>query len=373
MPLRRCFGKGDTYVLLVPRGDTATETALSEALKELPEVTSIVSWVDLAGAQIPYEYLDEDTLSQLESEHYSRMVLSLDVDYEGEETFSLVETIRSIAQQYYPDTYYLAGEGVSTYDLMNTVTADMQKVNFVAIGAVFVVLLLTLKSISLPVILVLTIETSIWINLSFPYYMDSPLFYIAYLIISSIQLGATVDYAILFTDRYRENRQELDKGESVVATISNVTTSVLTSGTVLTVVGFLLGIISTHGLLSQLGYLLGRGTNLFDGSSILRTAGTFVHNRRIVYQEKRKTCLNEWRMGNMNKRKVIVRTASVLLAGTMVLDGGAQTILAAAPSEKEEVVYAILDASGEVTGVYVVNSFAGGTLWTTEIIPMSAT
>lgn len=258
--IEEVFGKGDTYVLLVPRGDTATETALSEALKELPEVTSIVSWVDLAGAQIPYEYLDEDTLSQLESEHYSRMVLSLDADYEGKETFSLVETIRSIAQQYYPDTYYLAGEGVSTYDLMNTVTADMQKVNFVAIGAVFVVLLLTLKSISLPVILVLTIETSIWINLSFPYYMDSPLFYIAYLIISSIQLGATVDYAILFTDRYRENRQELDKGESVVATISNVTTSVLTSGTVLTVVGFLLGIISTHGLLSQLGYLLGRGT-----------------------------------------------------------------------------------------------------------------
>lgn len=84
---------------------------------------------------------------------------------------------------------YLAGEGVSTYDLMNTVTADMMKVNLLAIAAVFIVLLLTMRSVALPVILVLTIETAIWINLSVPYLLDKPLFYIAYLIISSIQLG----------------------------------------------------------------------------------------------------------------------------------------------------------------------------------------
>ncbi len=74
------------------------------------------------------------------------MVLSVDASYEGEETFSLVETIRHIAQSYYPDTWYLAGEGVSTYDLMDTVTADMVKVNLAAIAAVFIVLLLTMKS-----------------------------------------------------------------------------------------------------------------------------------------------------------------------------------------------------------------------------------
>lgn len=120
--------------------------------------------------------------------------------------------------------------------------------------------MLSFRSISLPVILVLTIETAIWINLSIPYYSGKPLFYIAYLIISSIQLGATVDYAILFTDRYREKRECLGKKESIVETIADVTASILTSGTVLTVVGILLGIISTHGLLSQLGYLLGKGT-----------------------------------------------------------------------------------------------------------------
>lgn len=166
-----------------------------------------------------------------------------------QDTFNLVKTIRKTAEKYYPDEWYLAGEGVSTYDLMDTITKDMTKVNLVAIGAVFIVLLLTLKSFILPVILVLSIETAIWINLSVPYFTDSTIFYIAYLIISSIQLGATVDYAIPMTERYKEYRQNMGKREVIVSTLSAVTVSILTSGSALTVVGFLLGIISTHGLL----------------------------------------------------------------------------------------------------------------------------
>ena len=91
--------------------------------------------------------------------------ISLDTDYEGKQTFRLVEQIRSIADSYYPGSYYLAGEGVSTYDLMDTITDDMLKVNALAIGAVFLVLLMLMKSISPPVILVLSIETAIWLNL----------------------------------------------------------------------------------------------------------------------------------------------------------------------------------------------------------------
>lgn len=256
------FGKSDTYVLMVPAGDTATETELSQELNNLPQVTSIISYVDLAGAEIPLEYLDENTLSQLISKNYSRMVLSVDVPYEGEETFALVEQVRNIAQKYYSDKYYLAGEGVSTYDLMETVTDDMVKVNLMAIAAVFIVLLLSLRSISLPIVLVLSIETAIWINLSIPYFMDTPIFYIAYLIISSIQLGATVDYAILMTDRYKENREMMNKKAAVIQTISDVTVSILTSGSVLTVVGLLLGYITTNQLLGQLGIFIGRGAIL---------------------------------------------------------------------------------------------------------------
>ena len=256
------FGKNDTYVLLVPNGSNETQKKLSDTLKEIPEVSSIISYVDTVGEVIPKEYLDEETISQLVSPDYSRFVISVDTDYEGKETFKLVEKIRDTANGYYPDDYYLAGQGVSTYDLMDTITADTLKVNLIAIFAVFAVLLITMKSLILPVILVFAIEAAIWINMGIPYFQDSIVQYIAYLIISSIQLGATVDYAILFTDRYLENRKSLSKKQSIVETVSSVTTSILTSGTVLAVVGFLLNGFSTHGILKQLGLFLGRGTIL---------------------------------------------------------------------------------------------------------------
>lgn len=258
--IEEAFGRQDTYVLLIPKDSTATEAELSKELHKIPQVKSILSYVDTVGTVIPEQYLDSGTLSKLNSEHFTRMVLTMDAEYEGEETFSLVEAVRNTAEKYYPGQWYLAGEGVSTYDLMDTVTADTVKVNLVAIGAVLLVLLLTMKSLILPVILVLSIETAIWINLSIPYFAGQSIFYIAYLIISSVQLGATVDYAILFTDRYKEMRQTYSKKESIVRTISAVSVSILTSGSVLTVVGFLLGLFSTHGLLSQLGYFLGKGT-----------------------------------------------------------------------------------------------------------------
>ena len=258
--IEEAFGKSDTYVLLVPKEDKETQKELSDALHDIDEVSSIISYVDTVGMEIPESYLDEETYAKLCSDEYTRMVISVDAEYEGEETFELVQTIRDTADSYYPGEWYLAGEGVSTYDLMDTITADMVKVNLIAIAAVFITLIVTFHSAVLPILLVLGIETAIWINLSIPYFAGNTIFYIAYLIISSIQLGATVDYAILFTDRYRENRQTLDKKEAVIQTVSTVTVSILTSGMVLTVVGFLLGFISTHGLLSQLGFFLGKGT-----------------------------------------------------------------------------------------------------------------
>lgn len=253
------YGKSDTYVLMVPKGDNVTMKALSERLQKLPQVSSVLSYVDTVGVEIPEQYLDEETLSKLVSEHYSRLVLNLDTDYEGESTFTLVEQIRAAASDFY-DEYQLAGQGVTTYDLMQTVTGDMLKVNLIAIGAVFVVLLLTMKSVSLPVLLVLSIETAIWVNMSFPYFMDTTIFYISYLIVSSIQLGATVDYAILFTDRYLELRKQCGKKDAILQMLSSCVVSLIASSSVMIVVGFLMGYISTHGLLAQLGLFIGRGT-----------------------------------------------------------------------------------------------------------------
>ena len=241
--IEETFGRSDTYVVLVPEGDTATQQKLSDALHAIPEVTGILSYVDNAGASIPPEFVPGDTLGLLVSGGYTRMVLTVDTDTEGDAAFALV-----------------AGQGVSTYDLMDTITADMVKVNLLAIGAVFLILLLMKRQLLLPIILVLSIETAIWINLAIPYFRGQYVFYIAYLIISSVQLGATVDYAILFSDRYQEFRETLDKKQAIAATVSAVTTSVSTTGSAMAVVGFLMGAISTNQLLGQLGNFLGVGS-----------------------------------------------------------------------------------------------------------------
>lgn len=256
------FGKSNNLVLMVPKGDLEKETELSKKLHDMPEVTSILSYVDNAGAEVPMDYVDNETLSKLISDNYSRLVLTVDADFEGEKTFNLIEEIRSLAKSYYGDKYLLAGESASTYDLMDTITKDNDRVNLIAIGAVFVVLLLSMKSITIPVILVLAIETAIWINLSVPYFTNDFVFYIAYLIISSVQLGATVDYAILLTSGYMEVRETASKKKTIVETLRSTTVSIMTSASILTIAGLLLWKISTHGILSQLGHLLARGTAL---------------------------------------------------------------------------------------------------------------
>ena len=254
------FGIKDTYVLMVPVGKEKSEKALANKLESIDQVSAVTSLSNMLGPAIPRVMVPFEIRDKLQSDSYTRMILSVNVDYEGDETFSLVKDIRKTAGKYYGNNYYLAGQGVSTYDLMDTITADMVKVNLVAIGAVFLILVLTMRALLTPTVLVLVIETAIWINLTIPYLQHKPLFYIAYLIISSIQLGATVDYAILFSDRYQECRQQYNRKESIIETVSQTLVSILTSGSIMITVGFLLGTISTHGLLSQLGYLLGKGT-----------------------------------------------------------------------------------------------------------------
>ncbi len=257
--INKIFGEKDVYVLLAPKGKTAEQKAFSKEVGDMDKVSSVVSYVDKVGAEIPDGFLDKEILDKFQSKRYSRMIISVDVPYEGDDTFNLIQDIRDKAKDHFGKDYYLAGEGVSTYDLMRTATSDLEKVNIVAIIAIFLVLMFTLHSLIVPFILVLCIETAIWLNLAVPYFNGHPIFYIAYLIISSIQLGATVDYAILMTDKYRENRKLLARRESAEKTVSDVTVSICTSGSALTVVGLLMGNISSNQLLAQLGFFIGRG------------------------------------------------------------------------------------------------------------------
>lgn len=252
------FGRQNLAVLMVPKDTLAQQKKLADELKADPKITSVLTYTDTVGVQIPVEFAPKDEISQLISDEYSRYVITLDTAAESDEAFEMVEKIRAMAQKYYGDDYQFLGTTVNSYDMRDVVTEDNTKVNIIAIGSIALILLLNFKSVSIPVILLLVIESSIWINLSFPYFADERLFYIGYLIISSVQLGATVDYAILFADRYIENRRTMEKHPAAKHTIKDAALSIITSGSILACAGFMLGT-SSNGLIAQLGILVGRG------------------------------------------------------------------------------------------------------------------
>lgn len=260
------FGKSNLMALMVPVGSQYKEKQLSDDLMAMPLVSSVISYAETAGITIPTEFLPEDTISKLISGKYSRFVITVDTDAEGEDAFAMTEKVRQVAENYYGDTYLLVGTTVNSYDLKDTVTVDNDRVNFLSILSIALILLLNFKSISIPIILLMVIEASIWINLTVPYFADENLFYIGYLIISSIQLGATVDYAILYADRYIDNRSRMNSIDATKASSAETSLSILTSAIILAAAGLMLGFISTNGIISQLGVLVGRGAIL---SSVL--------------------------------------------------------------------------------------------------------
>ena len=253
------YGVSNPLVVMVPKGDISKEQEMNDALKADPDVTSVISYVNTVGASIPEDFVPEESLSQLYSKHYSRFVVSLDTEEIETGWTEKVDNLHSICEKYYGDDVLIAGDLASTEDLKDTITVDNTRVNILAILFVFVILVLNFKSISIPVILTLVIELSIWINLSVPYMKSTTLHYIGYLIISSVQLGATIDYAILLTGRYLEERKIRKRKEAAVESIRACILSLFTSAIILTIAGSVLGAISTNLVLSQLGILVGRG------------------------------------------------------------------------------------------------------------------
>ena len=198
---------------------------------------------------------------QMMGEHYSRMMVALDLPEEGEETFAFLQTIHREAEKYYPsDQIYLVGNSTSDYDLSVAFERDNIVISVLSIVFVILVLLFTFKSVGLPVLLILVIQGSIWINFSFPTLSREPVFFMSYLIISAIQMGANIDYAIVISSRYQEMRQQYPPKEAVIKALNLAFPTVLTSGSILASASFLLGFISTEPSIVGMGQCLCRGT-----------------------------------------------------------------------------------------------------------------
>ncbi len=256
------FGKQVQMALMVPTGNIPAELKLQTELEQTPNVTNVMSYVSAVDPVIPPEVIDNDQLSMLVSKKYNLFIITAKGGGEGPAAFAMTAEIRRLADNYYGDAYQLAGEPANMLDMKNTIEEDDIIVNGLAILAIALTIMAVYRSFSLPLLLVLTIEIAIWINLSIPYFTNTPLSYIGYLIISTVQLGATVDYAILYTEHYLANRTKYAKREAVIQSTREAIPSILPPAAILTAVGFVLGLISSLRIVSDLGIMLGRGAIL---------------------------------------------------------------------------------------------------------------
>ena len=256
------FGKSTVMALLVPRGDVAKEQMLCDELEQLDRITGVMSYAVNVGAVIPPEYLGDDITGQFYSENYARIIVYTDTPAEGDIAFKTVENINEKTKAHYGETFYTLGQSANLYDMKSIVQKDNVVVNLIAVIAIFIVLLVTFKSATLPFLLVLTIEAGIWINLAIPYFSGTPINFLGYLVVSTIQLGATVDYAILLTNTYLRNRRQMPKREAISVSLGGSFKSILVSALTLSTAGFTLFATSSNSAIADIGLLLGRGTLL---------------------------------------------------------------------------------------------------------------
>lgn len=200
--------------------------------------------------------------NQLQGKNYDRMLLYMTLPEEGEETFAFLDELHTIARDYYGEdaNIVVVGEPTSQYDLKKTFDRDNTVVNVVSMLAVLVVLLFTFKSAGMPVLLILIIEGCIWVNFSFPYITHTNLFFMGYLIVSSIQMGANIDYAIVVSSRYQEVKKTMSQRDAIIDTMNYAFPTIVTSGTMLAMAGILIGQMTSEPCIAGIGVCLGRGT-----------------------------------------------------------------------------------------------------------------
>lgn len=201
----------------------------------------------------------DDGKKQLQSEDWSRIVLELDMPVESDESLAYLDVLHGTIARYYT-TCYLVGDTVATKDLQSSFIRDNLMITILSILFVVIVLLFTFKSVGLPVLLILVIQGSIWCNFSRPFLLGEPLYFLTYLILSAIQMGANIDYAIVISSRYLELKQVMKPKEAMVETMNLAFPTLLTSGSILAIAGVIIAYMTSNETISSIGMYLGQGT-----------------------------------------------------------------------------------------------------------------
>ena len=206
-----------------------------------------------------FEQLNKAQL-QLQSDKYSRLVVYLNLPEESDETMDFLDTMHALIAKYYSSDTYIVGNSTNVKDLSSSFGEDNMLISVLSALFVVIILLFTFKSAGLPVLLIVVIQGSIWINFSVPTIQHESLYFLGYLIVNSIQMGANIDYAIVISSHYSDLKKEMRPKEAIITALNEAFPTIFTSGTILAVAGALIGVMTTNPVIAAIGTCLGRGT-----------------------------------------------------------------------------------------------------------------
>lgn len=255
----KAFGKSQTWAIMVPAEHWGDENALVDDLQKLPTTKSVLSYSTIASSAMPHQLADKSQIKQLFSGGYSRIVLTSRIPDESKQAFDLVRRVRGLCREHYGSKYRLVGNAVSYADIKAVTSVDSTTVKLASILAIGAVLLVMFRSVSIPVILIMAIEVSIWMNEAVPYLMGQTINFVAFLVIDAVQLGAAVDYAIIFTEEYLARRRRMPKADASIQSIEKTAQPIMTSSSILILacLGIYLSVSSP--MIQQVGMLIARG------------------------------------------------------------------------------------------------------------------
>lgn len=258
--INKRFGKSNLILAVVPNTNRVTEKELNDALDELYYVKSVTSLAGTLPDGIPEKILPKSLTSMMHTDGFSRIMIYVKTSDETAFAFQCADEVRAMVNEYYPENAYVTGVIPSTQDIKNIITEDYNYVNLLSILGVGLVVMISFKSLIIPIVVLIPIEVAVFFNMAIPYFTGESMLYMGYIIVSCLQLGATVDYSILMTNNYMAAKEKYpEKARAIKHTVSRSALSILTSGTILTIAGYGLYFVSSVAAIGGLGHLIGRG------------------------------------------------------------------------------------------------------------------
>lgn len=280
------FGRYQPLVILFPNETLEQEIQLFQTLSSHPNVISIDALITHTDPSIPREFLPDELKNVYVGSTHSRMLLLLDIEKESEESYLLIEELYEMASDAYT-SFYMIGEFSALNDIKTSVIEQDLWITLFMMIAVGLIIGVLFKSLTIPIILVGLIMSAVWINMAILYVAGTQVIFIGYLVVMSIQLGATIDYAVLLTNRYMDYRLNMNKKDAMSEAFHRSGLTILISGSILMIAGFAEGLFSHIDAIRNIGLLLGKGAFISFMLTFMFLPTLLVMLDPVIFRKKR--------------------------------------------------------------------------------------